>query len=393
MKEYCNYIKKHIPEILLELGRGQDKVKNNKFIELFNRNIFDESSSSSPQNIKNTFNQNLLAGFLVEYDGKLKKSQDLSNIVIFPGLWGCANSSLLTQSIQSFDTLLPNQHKSLYFPILEQCPQERFESYRNYYYDPNYIDPKEAKNFFDIYFKNKLFDDCGNIKNNDCDITFACFSIGFREAISNLNYLYSYLVEKNTPQPEIDQIFDKIKIINIASPINTSLCNKFNSKIRTFISATDFGTAKPIDNITNFYLNRDLALNIDKSLLFSNVCNNHDVLVAGYKISDIAITTPKLQNDSVKFKVNFLGHDLDSYCSMVLISQFAKKYVKFDSLDNILKNYDDNIIKAEFNRNLLLDKNDIKDNVSQMYDSFLKKQAYKDLIDKAKNNQNTSNRE
>ena len=391
MKEYCNYIKKHILEILLELKK-QDKVKNNKFIDLFNRNIFDESSNSSPQNIKNTFNQNNLAGFLVEYDNKVKKSQDLSNIVIFPGLWGCANQSFMNQSIQSFDTLLPNQHKSLYFPILEQCPQERFESYRNYYYNPHYIDSKEAKNFFNIYFKNKLFDDFGNIKNNNENITFACFSIGFREAVSALNYLYDYLVEKNTAQPKIDQIFDNIKIINIASPINTSSYNKFNSKIRTIISTTDFGTAKPIDNITNFYLNRDLALNIDKSLLFSNVCNNHDVLVPGYKISDIAITTPKLQNDSVEFKVNFLGHDLDSYCSIASISQFIKKYVKFDSLDNILENYDDSLIEVKFNRNLLLDKSDIKDNISQMYDSFSKKHAYKDLIDKAKNNENTSNR-
>ena len=239
---------------------------------------------------------------------------------------------------------------------------EKFKQGLPYYYDESYINYEEAENFFENFFKYQLFENDKLLEPEEMpELNFSCFSIGYRECISNLNYLEKRLQKLNKQQKEIQTIFDKFKITNIASPVKwddknlpqemledlangkmtpeeaEEYCKKYplknkkpsnSPKIQTihFRSVLDQGTAKPESDFYNFHCNHNLLKPRGLIHHFTKPNSNESMFVMGQGLlDDISFKKDltnedgdsKEQNLEKTYKYNYLGHDLDCYCDAI----------------------------------------------------------------------------
>ena len=279
-------------------------------------------------------------------------------VVVVPGLGGGDSEDRLYESWHPFSQLLSvyPQDMMIYSPLLEgEERPKRFREGLPYYYDESYINKTESTHFFDNVLKPRFFDD-GKLRDPETisPLLLAGFSIGYREVKSHLNFLYeeiSKTAEKegsSNQQHLIQEYFNKIAVINVASPLNWSgrklpkeiisalaegeispkeaeelYIKEGSPKEKTYPpvkinilhyrSVVDRGTAKPEDDFNNFHCNRELY----HPEIFYFI--RPDTKEAMYVMGTGLIKSMLLNNDKLgsSYKNNSLGHNLDNYLESI----------------------------------------------------------------------------
>ena len=317
-------------------------------------------SGKSPQNILPAKIPNPLAGELVTFLKPWKAErldQNDSNkfdIILSCGLGGGSSEDNLYESFYPITKLLDSQNLAVYSSLTDCVKRdERFRKGLPYYYDESYINDEESSNFFKKVLEKRFFDNKGKLKDpeNVSNLMLFGFSIGHRENKSHMNYLYqkiSSTVEKEgINSKQIQAYFNKIALINIASPVNWD-CRKLPKEIivgleqgkispgeaeeyyekhgsidkeipyppittRTinYRSVLDFGTAKPKSDFNNFHCNHDLF--VGKIFKFKSPKQGQEsmYLIGKGLMEDI------LEEDIKTWKNNTLGHNLTNYAKTI----------------------------------------------------------------------------
>ncbi len=318
---------------------------------------------NTPQAIKNG-KVNPLAGKVVTFS-KSWESTTLSpddteefSAILSCGLGGASSEDGLFESFYPIEKLMRDSGKLMVYASLTDSDrrEERFRKGIPYYYNESYINQEESENFFNQVLKNRFFDKGGKL-NNPKDIKKIIlfgFSIGHRENKSHINFLYQRISEalekEGRDQKQIKEYFNKIALVNIASPVNwegrklseeiikeldegrispQDAENYYNAHKETqnlhskpmvplvrevgFRSVLDMGTAKPESDFNNFHCNQDLY----RARIFRFVRPEQrtaEMYLFGKGAVDKVFDGVGVDNG---YKQNKLGHNLTDYSAAI----------------------------------------------------------------------------
>ncbi len=320
----------------------------------------------SPQKIKEG-KPNILAGKVVTFDkagkSEILDSTDISNhfsIVLSCGLGGGGSEKSLFESYEPISHLLYKDEVAVYSSLRDsEGRQERFRKGLPYYYDESYVNEEESQNFFKQVLEKRFFTD-GKLKDprKVQNLLLVGFSIGHRENISHINFLYDKIaqsLDKEGKNPSlIQRYFEKVAVVNIGSPVNWR-GKKVSKEILTAVeqgtidlgditekdytdfgdaevrrldrisvlnirSVMDMGTAKPEADFNNFHCNSLLYRpEIFKSVRLGR--NESMYIFGAGKVKELYF------DKSDVLKHNFLGHGLESYAKAIHDSTSTTKTI------------------------------------------------------------------
>jgi len=278
-----------------------------------------------------------------------------SKVVLSPGLGGGSSKRSLHASWLPVSQLI-DKNIIIYAPLTDTDRPARFRRGLPGYYDRTYINQEESENFFNKILKNRFFDDKGILKNpeNISNLVLFGFSIGHRENLSHINYLHKQiskaLLDEGSDKKFIQNYFDKISLINIASPLNwddiklpTEILEGLESgrlspadaekyrlenpntkqleedklpkfTIINYRSVVDMGTSKPISDFNVFHCNKNFY--VPKIFSFGRFgMSGYEVMyIIGRGLIEESFID---EGDIETIKTNGLGHDLSAYVDAI----------------------------------------------------------------------------
>lgn len=316
----------------------------------------------SPQVIKDG-KPNKLAGKVVTFadpwQSETLDPSDVStdfSVLLSCGLGGGGSEGNLYKSYFAISRLLDKDEVAVYSSLKDaEGRQERFRKGLPYYYDESYINEEESENFFKQVLQKRFFKDDGKLKDprKVSDLVLFGFSIGHRENISHMNYLWEKLTEALEKEGKIPSLitkyFDKVALVNIGSPVNWS-DKKVSQEILTaieqgsitpadikeehyvtrvtpayrrlshinivnFRSVFDMGTAKPAADFNNFHCNPDLY--VPEIFKYNRPFGKEYMYVLGAgKVRELYF-----EDELETLKHNSLGHELRNYAQAIFDSK------------------------------------------------------------------------
>lgn len=292
----------------------------------------------------------------------LELNQDSDSVhILIPGLGGTIgfdaesqSATRLYQSYYPFSKIVPDEKKLITYSSANEG-ETRFKNGQPYYFNPNYIISDESEIFFERMLKPLFFDETEKLKDPEevKNLYLIGYSIGFRESRSAIMLLQKKLAtaidDLGWPKSLLKNYMEKVYNLNIGSPVNfdpkisisdedllrfknneLSLSDLQNLKIESkaskpvnpilhqelsFLSARDFGTAKPLELAYLMFNSKN-----NKITEIEGQDQNSRLFICGTAIMSEFIKDTS--NESAK--VSKLGHDPEPICEL-LHSHFKEK--------------------------------------------------------------------